>query len=81
MLARAEVEYFSYVIGSGVIRPRMQKVEAIRSCPLPQTRTQLRSFIGMAGWYHRFIPNYSAQTAVLANWHGMEQSPPWQPLM
>lgn len=67
MLARAEVEYLGYVIRSGVIKQQAQKMEAIRACPLPQTRTQLRSFIGMAGWYHRFIPNYSARAAVLTD--------------
>ena len=55
--AKAETEYLGHVIGRGVIKPQVQKVQALQSCPLPQTRTQLKSFLGMSGWYHKFIPN------------------------
>ncbi len=65
--AKAETEYLGYVIGRGVIKLQIQKVQAIQSCPLPRTTTQLISFLGMAGWYHKFIPNYSARAAVLTD--------------
>ena len=66
-LAKPETEHLGYVIGNGVLRPQVQKVQAIESCPLPQTKTQLRSFLGLAGWYRRFIPNYSGSAAVLTD--------------
>lgn len=65
--AKVETEYLGHVIGRGVIKPQVQKVPALQSCPLPQTRTQLKSFLGMSGWYHKFIPNYSARAAVLTD--------------
>lgn len=34
-------------------------------CPFPQTRKQLRLFLGLAGCYHQFIPNFSARAALL----------------
>ncbi|KAF7642818.1 hypothetical protein LDENG_00250190 [Lucifuga dentata] len=63
VFAGTETEYLGFIIGNGVIKPQVHKVHAIESCPLPQTRKQLRSFIGMAGFYHRFIPNFSARAA------------------
>ncbi len=30
--------------------------EAIQNCPLPHTKIQIRSFLGMAGWYRKFVP-------------------------
>lgn len=66
-IAKEETEYLGFVIGGGQVKPQVQKVEAIQSCPLPQTRKQLKSFLGMSGWYHRFIPNYSARASLLTD--------------
>ncbi|KAI4883507.1 hypothetical protein NFI96_029468 [Prochilodus magdalenae] len=64
-IAKTETEYLGYVIGNGIIKHQVQKVEVIRSCPLPQTKTQVRSFLGMAGWYRRFVPNFSVRAVAL----------------
>ncbi len=53
--AKAGTEYLGFVIENGVIKPQVNKICALESCPLPETRKQLRSFLGVAGFYHRFI--------------------------
>ncbi|XP_023814763.2 uncharacterized protein LOC111947970 [Oryzias latipes] len=68
--ARRETEYLGYTIGGGLIKPQVNKVQAIESCPLPQTRKQLRSFLGLAGFYHKFIPSFSARAAPLTDMTG-----------
>ncbi|KAJ8277939.1 hypothetical protein GJAV_G00081910 [Gymnothorax javanicus] len=70
VFAAAETEYLGHVIGNGVIQPQVNKIQAIESCPLPQTRKQLKSFLGMAGFYHRFIPRFSARAALLTDLTG-----------
>lgn len=70
VFAAAETEYLGHVIGNGVIRPQVIKIQAIESCPLPQTRKPLHSFLGMAGFYHRFIPQFSTRAAPLTDLTG-----------
>uniref|UniRef100_A0A8P4KK44 ribonuclease H n=1 Tax=Dicentrarchus labrax TaxID=13489 RepID=A0A8P4KK44_DICLA len=70
VFAAAETKYLGHSIGNGVIRPQVNKIQAIGSCPLPHTRKQLRSFLGMAGFYHRFIPQFSTRAALLTDMTG-----------
>ena len=39
------------------IRPLEEKVQAVHDFPTPSTQRQLREFLGMINFYHRFIPN------------------------
>ena len=50
--------YLGHVVGGGSLRPEQVKVEATRSMPVPQTKTQLRAFLGLAGYYRKLIPQY-----------------------
>ncbi|KAG6929591.1 gag-pol fusion protein, partial [Chelydra serpentina] len=36
------------------------KVETIRDLPIPQTKKQVQVFIGMVGYYRRFVPHFSS---------------------
>uniref|UniRef100_A0A8C1KT19 Gypsy retrotransposon integrase-like protein 1 n=1 Tax=Cyprinus carpio TaxID=7962 RepID=A0A8C1KT19_CYPCA len=69
-IAKQETEYLGYVIGQGVVRPQVKKVQALEGCAVPQTRKDMRSFLGMAGFYHRFVPNFSSRAAPLTDMVG-----------
>jgi hypothetical protein len=66
-LGQKEVSYLGYVIGEGVIRPQVEKVDAMRNCTPPTTKKKVRSFLGLAGWYRRFIPNFSERASPLSD--------------
>ena len=53
----AEVQYLGHRIGSGKQRPEPAKVEAIANWPQP--RTKVLAFLGTAGYYRKFVPEYS----------------------
>ncbi|XP_041945156.1 uncharacterized protein LOC121707019 [Alosa sapidissima] len=65
--AKAEVRYLGHVLGRGLIRPQTDKVQAIRDCPQPQTKKEVRSFLGLAGWYRRFVPDFASRAAPLSD--------------
>jgi hypothetical protein len=39
------------------------KIEAIKSWPIPTTLTQLQSFLDLAGFYRRFVREFSTIAA------------------
>ncbi|CAM4666736.1 unnamed protein product [Lepidochelys kempii] len=56
----AEVSDLGHRVGSGRLKPELAKVEVIRDWPAPHTKKQVQAFIGMAGYYRRFVPHFSA---------------------
>ncbi|KAI2646018.1 Retrovirus-related Pol polyprotein [Labeo rohita] len=66
-LALAEAQYLRFQVGRGLIRPQQRKVEAILNAPLPRTKTQVRAFLGLAGYYRCFIPNFSTLASPLTD--------------
>jgi len=60
-----ELKYLGFIVGNGTIKTDPGKVEAISTFPIPRTPKQLRRFLGMSGWYRRFIKNYASLAAAL----------------
>lgn len=56
---RTEVEYLGFIISIEGIRANPPKVDAIRNLRPPSKIKQLRSFLGMSGFYRRFIRDYA----------------------
>ncbi|GBP35536.1 hypothetical protein EVAR_17397_1 [Eumeta japonica] len=61
----AEVTFLGYRISSKGTIPLPEKVEAIRTFPVPKTIRELRRFLGMINFYRRFIPNAAHYQAPL----------------
>ncbi|XP_055918604.1 uncharacterized protein K02A2.6-like [Eupeodes corollae] len=62
-----ELQYLGYVVGQGCLKPDPAKVSAILEFPVPKTMKQVRRFLGMAGWYRRFVNNFSTLAAPLTD--------------
>ena len=45
----------------------LKKIEAVSNLPPPTNLDQVRSFFGLAGYYRRFIPNFSHISSPLVN--------------
>jgi hypothetical protein len=59
------VAFFGYVVTPQGIEVDEAKIKAIKSWPIPATLTQLWSFIGLAGFYWRFMRDFITIAAPL----------------
>jgi transposase InsO family protein len=57
---RSELKFLGYWIDREGIRPDPDKVKAISKMTLPQSEKQIKSFLGLTGFYRKLIKNYSA---------------------
>ena len=63
-----QVPYLRHIIGGGIIQPDPSKVQAVREFPRPVTKTDIRAFLGLVGYYYRrFIPGFAAIAAPLTD--------------
>ena len=54
-----EVKYLGHVVSEQGIRTDPEKVEALKSWPVPHNIKTLRSFLGFTGYYRKFVKDYS----------------------
>ena len=61
------MKYLGHILGRGVIRPQKDKVQAVQECQRPKTQKDVRSFLGLVGWYRRFVPDFARRAAPLTD--------------
>ena len=58
-------------LGHGVsakgLSPDLAKIQAMRDWKVPKSVIDIRSFLGLVGYYHRFIPHFAKIAAPLTN--------------
>ncbi|CAM4413476.1 unnamed protein product [Caretta caretta] len=52
------VTYLGHQVGQGTINPLQAKVDVIQKWPVPKSKKQVQSFLGLAGYYRRFLLQY-----------------------
>lgn len=67
------LKYLGYIVGGGQLQTDPDKVKSVAEFPIPSSRKQVRRFLGMTGWYRRFIPNYANLAAPLTD--SLKKSP------
>ena len=62
-----DIDFIGHCIKDGKLTPTDSLTEKIKSVAVPKTKKQLRSFLGLANYYRRFIPNYAEKVKVLTD--------------
>jgi len=63
--AQEEVAFLGHIVSSGSIRPMPQKLSIIQGWQTPQDSAELARFLGLIGFYRKFIPSYAKISAPL----------------
>ena len=58
-LAQKEVAFLGHIVGADGVKTDPRKVAAVREWPTPATLTEVRSFLGLAGYYRAFVPEFA----------------------
>ena len=60
-----ELKFLGHIVGREGIKPDPAKVKVVQDWPTPRTATELRSFLGLANYFRRFMNNYSKHVGPL----------------
>lgn len=74
-----KIEFLGHMLDAAGIRPIHTNLRKITDFPTPTTPKKIRRFIGLIGYYRRFIPNFSEISAPLTDLTKKRQKFRWSP--
>jgi hypothetical protein len=73
-----EVSFVGFRVTKQGVHTEEKKVAAVRDWPTPGTPSQLRSFLGLAGYYRRFVDKFAHRTTALYELTKTDRRSAWQ---
>jgi hypothetical protein len=58
-LFQREIEYLGHMVSAKGVAPIPGYVQVVKDWPMPTNRSEVRTFLGKMGYYHRFMENYA----------------------
>ncbi|XP_046143420.1 uncharacterized protein LOC123988226 [Osmia bicornis bicornis] len=62
---RKEVAYLGHILSADGVKPDPRKLHAVKNFPIPKTQKNVQQFLGLTGYYRRFIKDYSLKAKPL----------------
>jgi hypothetical protein len=73
---RPSVKFLGHIVSENSIRPDPEKVSSVHAFPVPRSVHELQSFMGLVGYYRRFVRSLSTIAAPL--YHLFKKHVRWQ---
>ena len=67
LLGASRMEFLGHQVRGDVITPSRDNLEKVRNTPRPTTKKQVRSFLGLVGYYRDHIPAFAEISAPLTD--------------
>ena len=74
VFGKRRLEFLGHVVGDGVMSVPKARVKALEEHPVPRSRKQLRAFLGLIGYYRRFVRDFHEWSSLLTP-HTAKTSP------
>ena len=64
---RKSISFLGHTVTERGIHTERSKIAAIEGYPAPTNKSELRTFVGMCGWYRKFVRHFSKIAAPLTD--------------
>nr|CAH7755991.1 unnamed protein product [Callosobruchus chinensis] len=64
---KKEVAYLGHIVTPDGVKPNPDKIRAIQNFTIPKTTKQIKGFLGLLGYYRKFIKDFAKITKPLTN--------------
>ena len=64
---KTHVQYLGHLVSGKGIRPLPEKLDSIKKIPAPTTPKEIKQFLGLIGYYRKFIPRFADIARTMTN--------------
>ena len=76
---RSEIHYLGHIISADGISPLPDKLDTIKNMPTPKDVKEIKQFLGLTGYYRKFVPRFADISRPLTQLTKKETKFMWTP--
>ena len=76
---KKHIQYLGHLISDEGIQPLPEKLESIAKMPVPKNAKQVKQFLGLVGYYRKFVPRFADISRVLTKLTHKDEEFKWTP--
>ena len=76
---KSEIHYLGHLISADGIRPLPSKLDSIKHMPAPKDAKEIKQFLGLTGYYRKFVPRFADISRPLTTLTKKDQKFEWTP--